>query len=333
MIDAYEIGIHLLLQDDITAGLATINRELAEVDRAISATSAHFTNLINEAARASKAVAAARADGSARPMADQPITQEASASPEKASAVKTDAKVDTVSQPIIERTTGVSAPVEKPSASSEVTAPIAPMQATERPLDISTPSPASAAPAKEVPSQPALIQREVGVDSALPSATFERDFIAPPHGGPAIEKIDQTARLSTAPGNQPEPRFGPEVAIIASVHTSRNDGSAARSRTSESGHTHLAQPAIRERAAAPWAGINLGVQAGEGSAQWERTAAPIGPARGGGDAGGGGTVMLDGRLVGQWLADHMAHEASRPPGGTSFFDPRQTPAWTVSGAL
>jgi len=47
----------------------------------------------------------------------------------------------------------------------------------------------------------------------------------------------------------------------------------------------------------------------------------------------GGDVMLDGRLVGHWLADRMGRDAGRPPAGTTHFDPRQAPAWTPSGAL
>ena len=43
--------------------------------------------------------------------------------------------------------------------------------------------------------------------------------------------------------------------------------------------------------------------------------------------------MLDGRLVGYWLSEQMARDASRPGGGTTFFDPRQAPAWTPSGVL
>ena len=53
----------------------------------------------------------------------------------------------------------------------------------------------------------------------------------------------------------------------------------------------------------------------------------------GGNGTGGGVVMLDGRLVGQWLSERMARDAARPGAGATFFDPRQSPAWTPSGAL
>ena len=58
MIDAYEIGIQLLLQEDVSAGLDVINLGLADVDRAIAATSAHLVGLGQEAERVAKAVSA-----------------------------------------------------------------------------------------------------------------------------------------------------------------------------------------------------------------------------------------------------------------------------------
>lgn len=50
-----------------------------------------------------------------------------------------------------------------------------------------------------------------------------------------------------------------------------------------------------------------------------------------GREGGGGTVMLDGRLVGQWLVERMARDAGRPGAGMTGFDVRQGPAWVPSG--
>ena len=43
----------------------------------------------------------------------------------------------------------------------------------------------------------------------------------------------------------------------------------------------------------------------------------------------GGTVLLDGQLVGQWLMDRMARDAERPPAGLTGFDVRQAPSWSV----
>ncbi len=46
----------------------------------------------------------------------------------------------------------------------------------------------------------------------------------------------------------------------------------------------------------------------------------------------GGVVMLDGRLVGQWIMDRLGREAGRPSVGMTGFNVRQGVAWNVSGA-
>ncbi len=41
----------------------------------------------------------------------------------------------------------------------------------------------------------------------------------------------------------------------------------------------------------------------------------------------GGDVFLDGARVGTWITNHLAREASRPPTGTTGFDPRMSITW------
>jgi len=86
--------------------------------------------------------------------------------------------------------------------------------------------------------------------------------------------------------------------------------------------------------APPAAGIAGGARgAGSHGGLFEQPAVAPQAESGGERDGGPGIVMLDGRLVGQWLTDRMARDAGRPGAGTSFFDPRQAPAWTPSGVL
>jgi len=40
-----------------------------------------------------------------------------------------------------------------------------------------------------------------------------------------------------------------------------------------------------------------------------------------------GTIVIDGTELGRWMADYLAHAASRPPSGGVGFDPRMTPVW------
>lgn len=65
----------------------------------------------------------------------------------------------------------------------------------------------------------------------------------------------------------------------------------------------------------------------------DRSAAPDTEGGGGGHDGGDRPVVLDGRVVGQWLSERMARDAARPGAGPSFFDPRQAPAWVPSGVM
>ena len=46
-----------------------------------------------------------------------------------------------------------------------------------------------------------------------------------------------------------------------------------------------------------------------------------------------GVVMLDGRLVGQWMMDRLGREAARPSAGMTGFNARQHVAWSVSGSV
>jgi hypothetical protein len=41
----------------------------------------------------------------------------------------------------------------------------------------------------------------------------------------------------------------------------------------------------------------------------------------------GGTIVIDGAEMGRWMADYLAHAASRPPSGGAAFDPRMAPVW------
>ena len=336
MIDAYEIGIQLLLQDDVTSGLAVINRGLAEVDRAISATSAHLAGFVQEADRAAKAVAATLSGGATRPTRNQPVTGDTAA--ENATILRwgEEAKAEPVAAPGPERNDGSLVAIEKPSAPTAVTVlPVATAQ-DDRGMGQSGSSSVSAAPTNDAGNRMEVGGREptgAGVSSVPQSA--EREQVAPtPQAFVGTRNTNDPAAPTVAAAPQIDLSAGSQVAVTASIQRGRVEEASARSRAAAPSMTRAVQPAARELPVAPWAGVGTmrGGGGGQAIGMGERAAAPALPARESG-GGGGGTVMLDGRLVGQWLADHMGREASRPPSGTSFFDPRQTPAWTVSGAL
>ena len=84
--------------------------------------------------------------------------------------------------------------------------------------------------------------------------------------------------------------------------------------------------------AAPVAGMPSGPAAMPGRELLPgRPAVPPPQTQDGGKSGG--DVMLDGHLVGHWLAERMGRDAARPSAGMTQFNPRQAAAWTPSGAL
>ena len=332
MIDAYEIGIQLLLQEDVSAGLAVINRGLAEVDRAIAATSASLTGLVQDAERAVKAVAVAAGARTpqvgtiaAKTSFPTPVESPRLAVREVASAAAPPVSVDGAGpgQPVA--AARQVAPIEERSGSST----------PQGPLAVESASPASA-PSRTGSNETEAPGRR---DPPLP---------ADPVGATPLERIQSAPAISDALRQQ-----GRRDA--RTVDFARRNGSASPSNTialtAAIGPSRAALPPVMQRerigaqngvpssngpermAAAPWSAVDQVAPQSLSARPAERAAAPQSPGRERGDGGGGGTVMLDGRLVGQWLSEHMGREASRPPGGTSFFDARQTPAWNVSGAL
>lgn len=85
------------------------------------------------------------------------------------------------------------------------------------------------------------------------------------------------------------------------------------------------------------AGLNLTrpgqVMERSGVSAAEQYRAPSTAPRESGAERGGGVVMLDGRLVGQWLTDRMGRDAARPNAGMTGFNTRQGAAWSPSGVM
>lgn len=345
MIDAYEIGIQLLLQDDVSAGLVVINQGLAEVDRAIAATSADLAGLVREASQATKAVASATpgrvgsavlpqssvvspaenvgAPGLGRAMGPAPA-RVASALTAPGEPIRGETVVAPVSLATalpanaVERT-AVDHPVEAVAPRSPVS-PIAPSSEVSTAARELTPERVASTPS--VSPEPAVVTPSIRAEpqEAIPASTGTA-----PGGRPALAPLPNVFRETALVSNAP-------VAMTASVNQSRVAAQTGGGQVALQQAAPQVPSRQRERPVASW-----GTSAQQGQARREmrpaeRAAAPAASAR---DQGGssGGSVMLDGRLVGQWLADHMGREASRPPSGTTFFDPRQTPAWNIAGAL
>ena len=340
MIDAYEIGIQLALQDDVSAGLRVITQGLADVDQAIDATSARLGRLFHSAEVATGAAAAgltmrpAEADreqqrapgpqpnmvgtaqrsssiGAAVPPANAPTSRQT-----EAKLAETERQV----RPHIahERIVAAAAPsLSKESGSNDVAVPDAPsapsllrVEHSIEPAPLVSPVRTSALIAQESATQAGRARG--GSERAAPSVVRSVAPDMPKEAGTKQSERVVTAAVAQA-GAPSRSQWHEDVS--APVRAQREPAAG-----------------VHVRSAAPWAGLETRVLSPRPREASERAVAPQGRAQEGAE-GMTGNVMLDGQLVGHWLAEILAKEASRPPNGTSFFDPRQTPAWTASGSL
>ena len=343
MIDAYEIGIQLALQDDVSAGLQVIGRELEEVDRAIEATSAKLGDLGNAAHAAVGSTAAALASrkapstgGDAEGKAAEPAA--ATAAPE-ATPGAAQASAPAVAAP---------APTFDSQASSRAERPVAEMSGSEASKSVA-PAPEVTAAAdvgrREPTSAPIVVQVEHAAEPVSPAAQValvSDPELEPQAAGnePGMTKSAPTPATPATRSMAPPKRTSGAQAASERTITASVGLPTAPVRAERGGTAAMAAPwrpneptpEQSRRPIAPWSGVETRAAPSRPDGFAERPAAP--QARQGERMEGmSGSVMLDGHLVGQWLSEQMAKEASRPPSGTSFFDPRQTPAWSASGSL
>ena len=343
MVDAYEIGIRLALQDDVSAGLESIGRELTEVDRAIAATNAGLLALARTAdgtARLSGATVVRPATLTGQPTAEVDLASRAESVARGAAGGEQ--PTSTASQPVAPGRSHVEDAVSKAERSQaapqrqainpEVRAQVAdtvpttaPQQSMPSELLVQQPASSSVPPLTEASS--VRIGRETSV--SVPPTTNGTDVLRPA----TINVTTRATRENTSRAT------GHSTPMRASV----NEAVGARPRREETAERPATLPefSLRMPTALPLGGSTLGATTWKGmeppnqlgAGPLDRATAAPQPQPREQSEGSGGTVMLDGHLVGYWLTERMAREASRPLGGTSFFDPRQAPAWTPSGAL
>ena len=336
MIDAYEIGIQLVLQEDVSAGLEVINRGLAEVDQAIAATSANLAGLLQKAETGTKAVAvgmsaptspAPAIDHSAERTAEQVVQDLPPKSAVPVSVTRSAEKANVPDAMAV----APSIPAAPPPTHAPSNDKPASLPSVIREETVASVAPISDSPAETIVSEePAgktntesRPSESVALAPIVPAAPRQNEPVHPP----AVEVA--TAAHESPRSVRPPPSARP--ALTAFVNQARRPDTSATQPEQARYQPTAVLPSRRERAAAPWSGRDTSRVRTETNVSQDRTVSQQ-TASQEPKQSADGTVMLDGRLVGQWLADHMAREASRPPAGTSFFDPRQTPAWNVSGS-
>lgn len=358
MADAYEVGIELALQDGVSAGLETVARELAALDAAVAASSAGLMALIRTAGMAAEAVAAVGgvrvrvpAAGSVEPREERPAEVPAggtvrgeprggdSVAPQEIERVREEVVVP-VAAPALpagaaeERRVDAGAAVRAAPGVVERVPVVAPVMVVRQEGPGAAPErPASAARQERV--EPVEAQRVAGgrAETAAPGRPGrDRGGLVPESPGPAVAAAPRSEAMApvaerSVPAMRAEvARALPRRSEVAGPEPGRREPADAMRDVPGEARSGTAAPAPRREERGQQGSSALPVSRGE------RAVAPV-RMSGGAGGGGGGTVLLDGRLVGEWLVERMARDAARPGAGMTSFDARQAPAWTPSGSV
>ncbi len=327
MEDAYEIGIRLVLENGVSAGIAVLQNDLAAYDRALAATTGRLRT-VTEAGRGMKA----------------PVGQSGAGSVVPDAARRAEAEVPDAGQ----RHVPVTAPAmplpaasfQAPTAASSV-AVAAP--ATLPPVALPVPSMPQAALPGRIPGLLQVRQRSPAAPEQPVRAKAEAEAqqtVPPLRHGPA------TAALMVMAVPPPPPRYAryaPTPAAGQRPAVATPDGPDGRTMP-------VAAPDRREDPPAPlavralfrssaWnapptgadpasAGAQVAPRPANATAAAATPAAPVAAAASSGPVRG--DVYLDGARVGRWMSDRLAREADRPQAGVTGFDPRLGPAWPGS---
>ncbi len=204
----------------------------------------------------------------------------------------------------------------------------------------------AAAPVRAAPIMPQVVPQSVAdvvpaapvrVPLAEPARWAATDISAAPVTPSGVAKMQAAAPMARVAPIMETPRVVPVApmtpdAPISAMEPIRTMERGMRQTPAAPLARVAAVPAAAQAPAAPIAG-RLGGQAAMPGHELlpGRPAVPPAQPQEGGKSGG--DVMLDGHLVGHWLAERMGRDAARPSAGMTHFNPRQAAAWTPSGAL
>jgi len=365
MNDAYTVGLTLALEDGVSAGIEAIRRELGALDQAIVASTASLVRLQEVArgavnagvAQAGAMVALTRdsAAAAARQAAVPPRTPVATM-PEAAS-VGPAAQSGTQDAPVAAPPRALVAATNPDDGEAAPAAPVVRASAEPSPLTPKTSSAAIVgAPVQAVAAGIAQAAAPVTVG---PVAAFEQPTRARPIAAeasvsmapsPAIREpstppASTPALLTTTEPAAPPPARPPSIGIMAmpmalpvAPEKRQPDQAAAPVMRIETAAPAVSFEAPRQpdmRPAPSMAPPPRGspmlptAEPPRRSPDRERVAsvAPRQATDRHREQSMSGTIVIDGTELGRWMADYLAHAASRPPSGGVGFDPRMTPVW------
>ena len=355
MIEAYEIGIKLALQDGISEGIAAIRRDLGSLDQAIAQTTLRLDALQRIGARALAASQGRVEQAVSGPLPRRPAAvMVPPAPPGESEASATTSPVE------VAPAGSTRAPAARVPASAPVPAPSTPTQIGQT---------GSASPL--VSPRPDVVAAPAVVRAAIPAADVAQGVIGPKPAerspmAPAPRTVsagepasagagivrqavpELRTRGFVAPGGErpqgrvlrpmvPDALPAPERRTLAAPQAPAEPGSRAapppQARTGEARGVRLPRPAavpdmpatrISPVAGGPAALAPPVPPAAQRPAPSYAPPASSSRAR---ESSMRGDVFLDGARVGRWMSEQMARDAGRPNTGPTGFDPRRSAAW------
>ena len=335
MIDAYEIGITLALDNGAEVGIAAIRRDLAALDRAVAVSSSGLLTLRNLAENLTVSAPNHMPGPPTTPASlPAPPSEAVPEAPATSSQFPTAATV--VPSPPRLTTT--------PATSAAGSSSLPPQAQVSTPPDqhVSPPTQVVAASIRQ-PLPPPRIA------SASPNAAF---LPAPVQAAasPRLANIPGEAtashlaaspiRFSVPPKVHSEPKSVPEPIQIPAVSTTAPQPS--HTPVQQTAHAPFSPPfppspvqptseryfsPVALRPTAPISSIPPVIRLDGAETAFKRTA-PVAPSETKSVHNPGvshGEIILDSARLGRWISDHLARAANRPPSGATGFDSRISP--------
>ncbi len=352
MIEAYEIGIRLALDDGISAGVQAIRRELIELDRVVEASAVRLASL--------------------RAAAGLPAVPSV-AEPPRSEAVQS-AETEEPQQPARPVVAGPEPADEQPDVARR--GPSSGLAVTLEKLDdapATASAPSSAGERQLAPAEPVADAGPYRPSSAATSEAPEPLVVTPPAETAAPTAAAPIAHLAAAPTAQGVAEEGRAAPSTAAAEPSRDRGAPqapepSQRRAEPDGIVTAREPAALapppparpigparpppssdatpSRSAAPAATpVESGQPRRSSGASHPRASGPardiVAPERADSDrqpsapkAGEDADqrtmevyIYLEGAPLGRWMADQLDRAASRPAASLTGFDPRVSPAW------
>jgi hypothetical protein len=304
MEDTYEIGVRLVLDNGVSAGMAALRDDLAAYDRAVSATTGRL-RAVREVGR--ELMAPVR-------------VPEMAAVPHSATAGEATNTMDG------ERAGKRNAPLSMPPVPHAVAPP-----SRESVIPATEPKPVG--PAEPVAWRSGLAPIRAVAPQRLPEAAGQTNVtearplpVAEPRGRRADYAAHAPALLAKPAPPPAQSGAGPGRRALASTAVGSEAPWTPQTERMADRVPATTQLQAQANPAAPGAPGLLPTPASAPPAAAAATEAtnamPPAPEQ--------GNLYLDGARIGRWMIDHLTREVDRPQTGIAGFDPRLSPTWPGS---